>query len=88
MTFSTKEEADEISHDLVKTKGQISQFVRELSRTFPEAGLPLEVEQGSNWHTLLAAIHSFNSSKCAETANSLVKALASFEALNGMMYAW
>ena len=28
--FSTKEEAEEISHDLVKTKGQISQFVREL----------------------------------------------------------
>ena len=50
--------------------------------------MPLEVEEGSKWHSLLLAIHSFNSSKGTGTADALVKALASFEALNGMMYAW
>ena len=75
-------------HDLVKTAAQISQFIRELSRTFPEAGLPLNVEDGSDWYILLTAIHEFNLSKAAKAAGSLLNALVAFETLNGMTYAW
>ncbi|GMH95605.1 hypothetical protein TrST_g6788 [Triparma strigata] len=84
----TKEGEDKEEQDLVKTVAQVSQFIRELSRTFPEAGLPLEVELGSDWHSLLLAIHSFNILKSAETASVLLNSLVAFETLNGMTYAW
>ncbi|GMH61939.1 hypothetical protein TL16_g03372 [Triparma laevis f. inornata] len=84
----TKEGGDKESQDLVKTIAQVSQFIRELSRTFPEAGLPLDVSVGSDWHSLLLSIHSFNENKNSKTASILLNALVAFETLNGMTYAW
>jgi len=72
ITFKSKDmggegqEPSTVSHNIVKTVPNLSQFVRELSRTFPEAGLPLEVQEGTEWAQLLGSLHEFNSTKVSQ----------------------
>ena len=73
---------------LVKTISQISIFARELSRVFPEAGLPQDVVVGSQWHHLLASLHAFNSGKTPATAGSFLSNVTLNPPLNAMLYAW
>ncbi|GMH46893.1 hypothetical protein TrRE_jg11457 [Triparma retinervis] len=78
----------EVSHNIVKTVSNLSQFIRELSRTFPEAGLPLEVAPGSEWDILLKTLHAFNSTKTPDAADAFLRHLITFDSMNGMLYAW
>jgi hypothetical protein len=84
----TDGDSEKVSHNIVKTISNLSQFIRELSRTFPEAGLPLEVPPDSSWGILLRNLHSFNSTKTPTSADSFLQHLVTFSAMNGMVYAW
>jgi len=72
----------------VKTISQVSQFTRELSKIFPEAGLPLRIESSPDWTSLLLSIHNFNQHKSAPFIHFLFNEIIKFPSLNNLLFLW
>ncbi len=86
---SKGESAVEVSEkSLVKTIGQVAQFAREVSRVFPEAGLPLDLTDSPQWTSLLTSLHRFNSLRDAPTSSDFLSKVAKTEPLNPLLLSW